>query len=99
MHAMAIAKLNVAPVGRHPQYLSVVKLVLAGFVVDASPFVRWFDPNRLRQIYFKFGCIDAGFFLPAKMDGLVHIVKHNSNPNVCKVETLTKFSPDDVKLV
>ena len=53
--------------------LSIVKLSLSGFVVDAEPIFKWFNPRRLRAIEFKRDCVDAGFALPAFMEGKVAI--------------------------
>lgn len=47
--------------------LPIKKLTLSGFVVDADPFIQWFDPRRLRTIHFKENCVDAGFYLTKSM--------------------------------
>lgn len=52
---------------RTPRRLPIRKLTLFGFVVDADPFVQWFDPRRLRGVDFRDGCVDAGFWLPRAM--------------------------------
>lgn len=44
--------------------LSIRTLVLSGVVVDADPFLHWFDPKRLKCINLKENCVDAGFWLP-----------------------------------
>ena len=36
-------------------------------MVDADPFLHWFDPKRLRKICFKRGCVDSGFWLSRGM--------------------------------
>ena len=50
-----------------PQQLRIAKLNLAGFVVDADPFMTYFDPEYLREINFGDHCIDAGFALTKAM--------------------------------
>lgn len=47
--------------------IPIKKLTLKGFVVDADPIFQWFDPQRLRTIYFKGDCIDAGVWLAPSM--------------------------------
>jgi hypothetical protein len=42
-------------------YLPIEQLTLANFVVDGLALERWFDPNKLKEVKFKFGCVDAGF--------------------------------------
>ena len=56
-----------------PDRLPIRKLVLAGFVVDANPFLHWFSPNKLQKIVFKDHCIDAGFGLHEDMCGRVDV--------------------------
>ena len=47
--------------------LPIKRLTLSGFVVDAGPFLQWFDPQKLRSIYFKGHCVDSGFWVPSPM--------------------------------
>ena len=94
---MAIARTRVSSQGVNLRYLPIVKLVLAGFVVDAGPFFRWFNPMRLRQIKFKHGCIDAGFALPSHMSNLVTVSWPESVPEECKLITVSRLSQHDVK--
>lgn len=54
--------------------LQVSKLVLMGFVIDASSFFRWFDANRLRTVVLKDNCFDAGFALPPAMRGKTQVL-------------------------
>lgn len=61
------AKVLAAAMGPTRQLLSIKFLTLSGFVVDADPFVQWFDPAALRRIHFKGQCVDAGFWLPETM--------------------------------
>ncbi|RMZ86877.1 hypothetical protein DV736_g5895, partial [Chaetothyriales sp. CBS 134916] len=49
------------------RFLPVEKLGLERFVVDGGSIMRWFDPQRLRKIEFKDGCIDAGLYLKPGM--------------------------------
>lgn len=69
-HAIEKAKVLAGMVGRTLNRLSIKKLILSGFVVDAGPFIQWFDPRRLRSCHFKNDCIDAGFYLPKSMRGV-----------------------------
>lgn len=61
------AKIRAMAMGRTSHRLSIRKITLSGFVVDADPFIQWFDPQKLRCINFKGRCIDAGFWLPLSM--------------------------------
>lgn len=61
------AKILASVHGPTRQLLSIKFLTLSGFVVDADPFVQWFDPSKLRRIHFKSQCVDAGFWLPDSM--------------------------------
>lgn len=60
--------------GPTSSHLTIRYLTLTGFVVDADPFLLWFDPAILRRIIFKDNCVDAGFYLPATMRGRVTVV-------------------------
>ncbi|GKZ48284.1 hypothetical protein AbraIFM66951_012048 [Aspergillus brasiliensis] len=57
------AKVRAMSVGRTRQKLSIRTLTLFGFIVDADPFLHWFDAKRLQRIHFKDYCVDAGFWL------------------------------------
>ncbi|GKZ84030.1 hypothetical protein AnigIFM56816_009348 [Aspergillus niger] len=57
------AKVRAMSVGRTRQKLSIRSLTLFGFIVDADPFLHWFDAKRLQRIHFKDYCVDAGFWL------------------------------------
>ncbi|RAL04277.1 uncharacterized protein BO80DRAFT_231727 [Aspergillus ibericus CBS 121593] len=57
------AKVCAMAIGRTRQKLSIRTLILFGFVVDADPFLHWFDVKRLKCINFKDYCVDAGFWL------------------------------------
>ncbi|KAK1144972.1 hypothetical protein N8T08_004687 [Aspergillus melleus] len=61
------AKICALAIGRCRQRLSIKTLRLTGFVVDADPFLHWFDPKRLKTIEFKDYCVDAGFYLSVPM--------------------------------
>ena len=98
-HAMASARSFVCSQGVNLRYLPIVKLVLAGFVVDAGPFFRWFNPMRLRQIDFKYGCIDAGFALPSHMNSLVTVSWPEKLPSVTQRITVSRIGQQDVKTV
>ncbi|RMZ82958.1 hypothetical protein DV737_g1834, partial [Chaetothyriales sp. CBS 132003] len=49
------------------RFLPVEKLSLERFVVDGGSIMRWFDPQRLREIEFEDGCVDAGLYLEPEM--------------------------------
>lgn len=53
--------------------LSIATLNLTSFVVDADPFVKWFDSAKLKDINFNGFCVDAGFSLPQEMLGQVTV--------------------------
>lgn len=57
--------------GRTLHRLSIKTLTLTGFVVDADPFLLWFDPKRLRCVQFLDHCVDAGFYLCLPMRGVM----------------------------
>ncbi|KAL2835395.1 hypothetical protein BJY01DRAFT_238860 [Aspergillus pseudoustus] len=57
------AKIRAMAMGSTRNRLSIRTLVLTGVVVDADPFLHWFDPKRLKCINFKDNCVDAGFYL------------------------------------
>lgn len=57
------AKIRAMAMGDTRNRLSIRNLVLTGVVVDADPFIHWFDPKRLKCINFKDNCVDAGFYL------------------------------------
>lgn len=64
---MEKAKILAAVMGPIHKLLPIKFLTLSGFVIDADPFVQWFDPSKLRRIHFKGQCVDAGFWLPDTM--------------------------------
>lgn len=66
---IAIEKAKVCAManGRTLNRLSIKTLTLNGFIVDAEPFLHWFDPKRLRCINFQDNCVDAGFYLSVPM--------------------------------
>ncbi|CBF82764.1 predicted protein [Aspergillus nidulans FGSC A4] len=57
------AKIRAMASGSTRNRLSIRTLILTGVVVDADPFLHWFDPKRLKCINFKDNCVDAGFYL------------------------------------
>lgn len=65
------AKILAFAMDRTPKYLSIKHLTLSGFVVDADPFVHWFDPDKLQSIKFKGQCFDAGLWLPESMKNVI----------------------------
>lgn len=64
---MEKARILASVMGPTSKLLPIKFLTLSGFVVDADPFVQWFDPLKLRRIHFKGQCVDAGFWLPDTM--------------------------------
>ncbi|KAF3384919.1 hypothetical protein F1880_001778 [Penicillium rolfsii] len=62
------AKILAMVMGRTFKRLSIKRLTLSGFVVDADPFLLWFDAEKLESIKFKGHCIDAGFWLARTME-------------------------------
>jgi hypothetical protein len=98
-NAMASARSLVSSQGVNLRYLPIVKLVLAGFVVDAGPFFRWFNPMRLRQVEFKYGCIDAGFALPSHMSNLVTVSWPGKTQQDGQTITVSSIRPHDVNAI
>ncbi|PKY00502.1 hypothetical protein P168DRAFT_243518 [Aspergillus campestris IBT 28561] len=69
--AIEKAKVRAMATGRTLNRLSIKTLVLTGFVVDADPFLHWFDPQRLQCVNFKDDCVDAGFYLCRAMKKVI----------------------------
>ncbi|KAL4945285.1 hypothetical protein BDV06DRAFT_209535 [Aspergillus oleicola] len=61
------SKIRAMAIGPTRNRLSIRTLILTGIVVDADPFLHWFDPKRLKCINFKDDCVDAGFYLAGCM--------------------------------
>ncbi|RAL11901.1 uncharacterized protein BO97DRAFT_453530 [Aspergillus homomorphus CBS 101889] len=57
------AKVCAMAIGYTRHKFSIRTLTLTGFVVDADPFLHWFDVKRLKCLHFKDICVDAGFYL------------------------------------
>jgi len=85
--------------GRTGQRLTIRSLTLSGFVVDADPFLHWFDPQRLRSIHFKGECIDAGFWLPRAMQKVTVRCPQKIDLDVVPVGILTLNLPKDLKVI
>ncbi|KAJ5757238.1 uncharacterized protein N7511_007420 [Penicillium nucicola] len=66
-HAIEKAKIRAMAMGLSVKRLQIKTISFSGFVVDAGPFLHWFDPNNLRTIHFKAHCVDAGLWLPRNM--------------------------------
>jgi hypothetical protein len=66
-HAIEKAKICAMAMGPTSKRLGIKAISLSGFVVDAGPFLHWFDPEKLRTIHFKAHCVDAGLWLPRNM--------------------------------
>jgi hypothetical protein len=97
--AIASARRRVSSQAVNLRYLPVVKLVLAGFVVDAGPFFRWFNPLKLRSVDFSYGCVDAGFALPFHMSELVTVSWPGNLPQKKKTITVSKVSQHHIKSI
>lgn len=69
-HSIEKAKILAMAMGRTSKRLSIRHLTLSGFVVDADPFLNWFDAEKLESIKFKGQCIDAGLWLPQSMENV-----------------------------
>ncbi len=96
---MAILKGRKAAGSKGPvnEKLSIVTLRLTGFVVDADPFKRWFDPNKLKEIDFVNDCIDAGFGLTSEMLQKVKITcPGDDGPRTIQAQS---FKLSDLKLI
>ncbi|SLM34749.1 hypothetical protein LPUS_03685 [Lasallia pustulata] len=77
--------------------LSIATLNLTSFVVDADPFVKWFDSRKLRGVNFDGFCIDAGFALPLEM---LHQVKVSiPNGAIPTVTMAKKYRDGSVKRI
>ncbi|KAJ6098538.1 hypothetical protein N7467_000073 [Penicillium canescens] len=66
-HAIEKAKIRAMAMDTTSKRLGIKTISLSGFVVDADPFLHWFDPEKLRTIHFKAHCVDAGLWLPRNM--------------------------------
>ncbi|OGE49797.1 hypothetical protein PENARI_c019G02721 [Penicillium arizonense] len=66
-YAIEKAKIRAMAMGPTSKRLGIKTISLSGFVVDADPFLHWFDPEKLRTIHFKAHCVDAGLWLPRNM--------------------------------
>lgn len=95
--AIMNAKKEAQTKGPITEKLPIATLRLTGFVVDADPFKRWFDPEKLRDIDFTNDCIDAGFGLPVEMLRKVKITYPGGEaPKVLQAQA---FKLSDVKLI
>jgi hypothetical protein len=96
--AIAMAKMAASNLGGNLRYLPVVKLVLSGFVVDAGPFLCWFDPMRLRRIEFNY-CVDAGFAIAGNMYDSVEISYPEAPLENSRIVKISKHSRSDLQVV
>lgn len=86
------------------RYLPLHILTLTNVAVDAGPFFRWFDPDKVKEVTFKSGCFDTGFYLPDNMRNSV-LVSGPQRPK--KLEGATRpdlggsmvIKPGDLKVV
>jgi hypothetical protein len=79
--------------------LTIRTLTLSGFVVDADPFLQWFDPQRLRSIHFRGECIDAGFWLPPAMQKVTVRCPRKIDLEPVPVGILSLNLPKDLSVV
>lgn len=95
MQAIKMAQLDVAEdvPPSNMRYLPVKKLALMNFVLDGTPILRWFDPNKLEEIVFKHGCIDVGFYLS---DEMKHVKIQSPKPPVSVARVI---KPGELKIV
>ncbi|KAJ5681376.1 uncharacterized protein N7477_001316 [Penicillium maclennaniae] len=98
-HSIEKAKLLALTLDRTSHRLTIKSLTLSGFVVDADPFLQWFDPQRLRSIYFKGECIDAGFWLPPAMQRVIVRCPRNVDLEPMPVGILTLNLRKDLMVV
>ena len=97
--AIALAKLETSLMSARLQYLPVVRLVLSGFVVDAGPFFQWFDMKRLRQVDFKYNCVDAGFSLPASLTNMVKVKRPDAELRGCTMIKVTRVARENIRTI
>ncbi|KAJ5128255.1 hypothetical protein N7448_001972 [Penicillium atrosanguineum] len=98
-HSIEKAKLLALTMDRTSHRLTIKTLTLSGFVVDADPFLQWFDPQRLRSIHFKGECIDAGFWLPLAMQKVTVRCSRNIDLEPVPVGILALNLPRDLRVV
>ncbi|KKY15706.1 hypothetical protein UCRPC4_g06207 [Phaeomoniella chlamydospora] len=99
VRAIKLAHERAKSQGATLSFLPIVNLTLVGFVVDAAPFVRCFNPMRLRHIDFKHNCVDAGFVLPRAMRPLVAVNGDNHGNLASQLVNATFIPAGTVKLV
>lgn len=85
-----MARFDAASKGPVNQKLSIIKLTLSGFVVDAEPW-DWFHPQRLSEINFGHDCIDAGFALSSAFAENVTISCPPKATDVCLTAKIVQF--------
>lgn len=93
------AKILAFTMGRTPKYLSIKHLTLSGFVVDADPFVHWFDPEKLQSIKFKGQCLDAGLWLPESMKNVIVRYPRKIELEPVAVEMVSVDAQKELKLM
>ncbi|KAJ5580297.1 uncharacterized protein N7459_006282 [Penicillium hispanicum] len=98
-YSMEMAKIRALAMGNTSRRLSIKKLTLSGFVVDADPFLQWFDPDKLRSIQFKGQCIDAGFWLPSSMKHVLVLFPRRLDLETVPVGIVNINMQKDVKVV
>ena len=97
--AIEKAKVLALAMGHPAHRLTIKKLTLNGFVVDADPFLQWFDPKKLHIIQFKGHCIDAGFWLSKAMQNIVVLTPRKIDRTAVPVGIVDIDMPKDVNVV
>lgn len=95
--AIGLAQRRAKKQGPVNDKLSIATLNLTSFVVDADPFVKWFDGRKLRGVNFDGFCIDAGLALPLEM--LDHVNVSIPSGAIPRVVTAKRYGAGSVKLV
>lgn len=95
--AIGLAQKRAKEQGLVGDKLSIATLNLTSFVVDADPFVKWFDSGKLRDVNFDGFCVDAGFSLPQEMRHQVTVsIPNGALPRVVMAK---KYQTGSAKLI
>lgn len=95
--AIGLAQKRAKKQGLVGDKLSIATLNLTSFVVDADPFVKWFESGKLRNVNFNGFCVDAGFSLPQEM--LHQVTVSIPNGALPRVVTAKKYQTGSAKLI
>ncbi|KAJ5175728.1 uncharacterized protein N7482_001605 [Penicillium canariense] len=97
-HSIEKAKILAMATSRACKRLSIKNLTLSGFVIDADPFLHWFDPEQLLTIRFLGQCLDAGFWLPQAMKVSLRCPR-KMEPGIVSVGMIPVDLQKDLKVV